>query len=122
MNLLIVGDNLSSIEFIKTLFPSPSPFSTFSCLFQQAKKTISRLKPDIILADITLSPDAGMDICSTIRSFTTTPVLVLSVSNNPHFIAQILDAGADDFLVKPISYEILNAKINKTLRRVNLYS
>ena len=122
MKLLIVGESLSSIEFLKTLFPSPSSFSTCTCFYHQAVQTISEEKPDIILADIALSPQDGLKICAAICSNTTAPVLVLSVSNNPHYIAGILDAGADDFLVKPISFDILNAKINKTLRRVNIYS
>jgi len=122
MKLLIVGDNASSIEFINTLFPSTSPFLSSSSLFPQAEQVIYKEKPDIILADIAISTQEGLALCATLRSFTTAPMIVLSVSNDPHFIAGILDAGADDFLVKPISQEILNAKINKILRRVNIYS
>jgi two-component system, OmpR family, KDP operon response regulator KdpE len=122
MKLLIVGDNESSIEFLITLFPSPSPISISTSLYSQAKRIIHKEKPDIILLDIAISAQTGLDICSTMRSFTPTPIIVLSVSNNPQYIAGILDAGADDFLVKPISIDMLFAKVNNILRRVNVYS
>jgi DNA-binding response OmpR family regulator len=122
MKLLMIGDNESSIEFLKTLYPPPPHFSSIACIFSEAEQMILNEKPDIILVDIAISTQEGVDICGTLHSFTTTPIIVLSVSNNPQYIAGILDAGADDFLVKPISFDILYAKINKILRRVNIYS
>jgi len=122
MKLLITGDNLSSIELINTIFQTTDPFITSTCLYNQAEQIIGQEKPDMILVDIDISTQDGLDMCSALHSYTTIPFIVLSVSNDPQFIAGILNAGADDFLVKPISFNMLNAKINKILRRMNLYS
>jgi DNA-binding response OmpR family regulator len=122
MKLLIIGDNLSSINLIKAVLSSIDFNSPSVCLFHEAEQVISIEKPEILLVDISISSQEGLDLCAFLHSLTLIPFLVLSVSDDPQFIAGILNAGADDFLVKPVSNDMLIAKINKTLRRINLYS
>jgi DNA-binding response OmpR family regulator len=122
MNLLIIGDNLSSINLIKPVLSSIDFNSPSACLFSEAEKIICQLKPDILLVDISTPTQEGLDMCASLHTLTTIPFIVLSVSNDPQYVAGILNAGADDFLVKPISNDMLIAKINKTLRRINQYS
>ena len=52
-----------------------------------------------------------------IRAFSPAPLLVLSTLDQPNVIAQTLDCGADDFLTKPVSADVLMACINKLTRR-----
>jgi DNA-binding response OmpR family regulator len=122
MKLLIIGDNESSINLIKTVLSSIDFNSPSACLYSEAENKIYQEKPDILLVDISVSTPEGLDMCASLHSLTTIPFIALSVSNDPQYIAGILNAGADDFLVKPISNDMLIAKINKTLRRVNFYS
>ena len=122
MKLLIIGDNLSSINLIKSVLSSIDLNLPAACLFSQAEQFINQENPDILLFDIAESTLEGLDMCASLHDLTTLPFIVLSVSNDPQYIAGILNAGADDFLVKPISNDMLIAKINKILRRVNVYS
>jgi DNA-binding response OmpR family regulator len=53
----------------------------------------------------------------TIRKISSAPLLVLSTFDQPNIVARTLDCGADDFLTKPVSVDVLMASINKLTRR-----
>ena len=65
-----------------------------------------------------MMPDLdGWQVCKAIRAFSNAPILILSAINDPRLVASILDAGADDFLVKPVPSGVLVAHIRKMIRR-----
>ena len=59
----------------------------------------------------------GWEMCEKIRAFSKIPILVLSAINDPAMVAKVLDAGADDFIVKPVPSAVLIARLNMLLRR-----
>jgi len=76
--------------------------------------------PDVILLDLMMPGMDGWEVCKTIRTFNNVPILVLSALDNPGMIARALDAGADDYLVKPVPSGVLIAHLNKLTRRTNM--
>lgn len=78
---------------------------------------LQKKKPDIILLDLMMPGMDGWETCKKIRSFSTIPIIVISALNDPEIVASALDAGADDFLVKPIPNKILIAHIKQLARR-----
>lgn len=78
---------------------------------------IKTLCPDLILLDITLPVQDGYRLCTTIRSFTTTPVLFLTGRASPMDELQALTLGGDDYITKPFCLPILLARINLLLKR-----
>ena len=75
---------------------------------------------DIILLDLMLPGLKGMDFLKIIRSKENTaniPVIIISAKNAEHDIISGLNTGADDYLPKPFSMEMLTAKVNTILRR-----
>lgn len=74
--------------------------------------------PDLIILDLGLPDGDGVEVCRRLREFSTAPVIVLSVETSDHRKIEVLDAGADDFLVKPFSMPELLARIRAALRRV----
>ena len=65
-----------------------------------------------------MMPDMdGWETCKRIRSFSNTPIIVLSALNNPGMVASALDAGADDYLIKPVPGSLLIAHIKTLTRR-----
>jgi len=75
---------------------------------------------DIVLLDIMLPGRNGLEILSTLRqSRTRMPVLVLTAKDRISDRVQGLDAGADDYLVKPFAFPELLARIRALLRRGN---
>jgi DNA-binding response OmpR family regulator len=74
-------------------------------------------EPDIIILDPGNQIIDCSEMLQTIRKISPAPLLVLSTSDQPNIIAQTLDSGADDFLTKPVSVDVLMASINKLTRR-----
>jgi DNA-binding response OmpR family regulator len=58
-----------------------------------------------------------LNICLNIRKYSGLPILVLSVNHGPELVERVLGAGADEFLIKPVSGSILKAYINNLTRR-----
>ncbi|MBM9578599.1 response regulator [Leptospira sp. 201903070] len=72
--------------------------------------------PDVILLDLQFPDGNGIDVLREIRTWSETPVIVLSVlSSDPEKIT-LLDAGADDYITKPFSMGELLARIRVALR------
>ncbi len=74
--------------------------------------------PDLILLDLQLPDLSGLEICRRLRrTGDKTPVIVLTAKSEPQERVTGLDAGADDYVVKPFSLEELLARIRAHLRR-----
>jgi two-component system, OmpR family, KDP operon response regulator KdpE len=76
-------------------------------------------RPDLILLDVNLPGPSGLEICREVRASSDAPIIMLTVRNSERDKVQALDAGADDYVVKPFSVEELLARIRATLRRAN---
>lgn len=77
-------------------------------------------KPDLIMLDLTMPGVDGWEVCKTIRTFSKVPVIVLSALDDPTIISSALDAGADDYMVKPVPSSVLIAHINNLTRRAHV--
>ena len=73
-------------------------------------------KPDIVLLDLGLPDMDGVDVLRRLRSWSTVPVIVLSVRNSEEEIVRLLDAGADDYLIKPFNTGELVARMRVAIR------
>ena len=71
----------------------------------------------MILLDLGLPDMDGVDIIKKVRTWSNTPIIVISARSEDHDKVEALDAGADDYLTKPFSVEELLARL-RPLRRV----
>ena len=74
--------------------------------------------PDLVILDLMMPELDGWQVCAEIRKFSNTPILILSALDSPGMVAAALDAGADDYLIKPVTSGVLIAHINTLIRRV----
>lgn len=72
--------------------------------------------PDLIVLDLGLPDEDGADVLRKLREWTTVPVIILSVRNAEEGIIACIDAGADDYLVKPFRTGELMARVRLALR------
>jgi len=83
-------------------------------------------KPDLILLDVNLPGPAGLEsgfaICKRIRSESDTPIILLTVRGEESDIVHGLEAGADDYVLKPFSPRQLMARVQAVMRRFNATS
>jgi two-component system KDP operon response regulator KdpE len=84
---------------------------------ENALKMIKTTRPDLILLDINLPGVNGIDMCRQLRHSCDAPIIVVSARSAQHEKVFALDAGADDYVVKPFEWEELLARIRAFLRR-----
>lgn len=74
-------------------------------------------QPDVVLLDLGLPDLDGLDVLSMLRAVSTIPVIVITAQDDDRTVVRALDAGADDYLVKPFGSDQLAARIRAVLRR-----
>jgi two-component system, OmpR family, response regulator MprA len=74
-------------------------------------------RPDLVVLDWMLPGLDGLEVCRRLRSSSSLPILMLTAKDTIQDRVQGLDAGADDYLVKPFNLEELLARIRALLRR-----
>lgn len=77
----------------------------------------NQIKPDMMIVDLVLPDIDGLTLCRQLRAMSDSPILALSVIDKPAMLEQVLEAGADDYLVKPVSNNTLIAHLNNLARR-----
>jgi DNA-binding response OmpR family regulator len=78
---------------------------------------VKKVNPHVIILDLMMPGMDGWQVCKRVREFSNVPIVILSALDDPAMIASALDAGADDYLVKPVSSSILVAHLNRLIRR-----
>jgi len=85
----------------------------------EALQAVPITRPDIIILDLGLPDLDGVDVTRSLREWTETPIVILSVRDLECDKIAALDAGADDYLTKPFGTGELLARIRVALRRSN---
>ncbi|MEO6472981.1 MAG: response regulator transcription factor [Aeromicrobium sp.] len=83
-------------------------------------EAIGRLKdfqPDAVILDLGLPDLDGADVLAMVRSVSSVPVLVATARDDEREIVRLLNAGADDYIIKPYSAAQIQARIRAVLRR-----
>jgi two-component system KDP operon response regulator KdpE len=119
MKIIVIDDDPAMTELLQLLLqPTSSEIYTANS-GPVGIDLIQNHKPDVVVLDLMMPDMDGWQVCKKIREFSDVPVLVLSALDNPGVVAEALDAGADDYLIKPVASGVLIAHINKLLRRPN---
>ena len=118
--VLIIDDNQKNVEILKD-FCEAWGYET-CCAYQgiQALDMVEVEKPDIILLDVMLPGMSGFEVAANLRNNENTrdiPIVMVSALTSPEDRANGFANGADNFLVKPISYKELKAVMAKLLKR-----
>jgi DNA-binding response OmpR family regulator len=74
-------------------------------------------RPDLVVLDLGLPDLDGIQLLRMLRSVSDVPVIVATARDDDQDVIQALDAGADDYVVKPFSAEQLDARVRAVLRR-----
>jgi DNA-binding response OmpR family regulator len=86
---------------------------------EEGLQLVHAIDPDIIILDLMMPGKDGWEVCREVRGFSKVPIIILSALDNPGMVASALDAGADDYLIKPVPSGVLIAHLNNLTRRAN---
>ncbi|MEU4195267.1 response regulator transcription factor [Kribbella sp. NPDC026611] len=83
-----------------------------------ALTALRREPPDVVLLDLMLPDRDGFTVCREIRRTSDVPVIMVTARTDSHDVVAGLEAGADDYVTKPLVAKELSARIRALLRRV----
>jgi len=115
--VLVIDDDRAITEFLSVVLGKHGFQVLTANRSEEGLQLITGKKPDVITLDLMMPDINGWEMCKKIRVFSMVPILVISAINDPQTIASMLDSGADDYIVKPLSSEMLIAHLNTLLRR-----
>lgn len=119
LRVLVIDDDPAMTELLRLLLqPAVSTVVTANS-GQEGIRLVGEVKPQIIILDLMMPEMDGYEVCQQIRVFSNIPILVLSALDMPGAVSKALDAGADDYLIKPVTSSILVAHLNNLMRRIN---
>ncbi|HBG75294.1 MAG: hypothetical protein A2X25_12410 [Chloroflexi bacterium GWB2_49_20] len=117
--VLVIDDDPEMTDLLSLLLKT-NGFEVLSCnCGDEGVQRARNESPNVIILDLMMHDMDGWQVCSAIRKFSSVPILILSALDNPGTIVSALDAGADDFLTKPVSSGLLVSRLKTLTRRVN---
>jgi DNA-binding response OmpR family regulator len=117
--LLVVDDDDGVLNFLRRVLTSEGFEVTLASSVADARTAITTGRPDLVVLDLGLADDDGLELLAELRSGADMPVIVLTGRGAEHDRVLGLRMGADDYIVKPFSYLELVARIDTVLRRSN---
>lgn len=117
IHILIIEDEKSMCSYIATFLKGEHYQVTSAMTGSEGIKSASVLHPDIILLDLGLPDMDGGEVLRHIRSWTNTPIIIVSARHEEAEKVKALDQGADDYITKPFGTNELAARIRTCLRR-----
>jgi len=118
-NVLVVDDNVLNLELLKQDLGEAGYKVQAVRSGYDALKVLERKAPDIVLLDIMMPGMSGLEVLDWVRGRAETrdlPVILVTAKSQSHDIVQGLEAGANDYVTKPIDFEVLNARMQTQLR------
>lgn len=115
--ILIVDDELQIRKMLNIFLETASFNVEESESGKQALRMSSSVRPDLILLDLGLPDIDGKEVIAQIRERSRLPIIVMSVRSSDEEIVAALQAGADDYIVKPFNSHVLLARIKANLRK-----
>jgi two-component system, OmpR family, KDP operon response regulator KdpE len=116
-NILVVDDEPQIRRVMRTTLSSQGYVITEAKTGEEALEIMRKERPDLILLDVNMPGMGGLEACREIRRASDAPIIMLTIRNAERDKVAALDAGADDYVVKPFGIEELLARIRAALRR-----
>lgn len=117
MRILIVEDEKAIAEVEKAYMLRDGYYADIAADGLQALEMFRCGSYDLILLDLMLPGLPGEDVCREIRKVSEVPILMVTARSGEDDVIAGLDAGADDYIIKPFSPRVLMARIRANLRK-----
>lgn len=117
--ILIADDNPDNLAIFRTRLAVSGYEITTAVDGEEALTAARANQPDLILLDVMMPKMNGVEVCRSIKSDASLPfmpIIMLTAKSSPEDIVAALDAGADEYLIKPIDHGALVARVKSMLR------
>lgn len=116
--ILVIEDDQSIAEIVGILLRGEGFEVSYCADGIQAMSAFNTVLPDLVLLDLMLPGQDGIDVCRAIRQISGVPIVMLTARSDSQDVVTGLESGADDYIVKPIKNEELIARIRARLRSI----
>lgn len=116
--ILVIEDESAIRNLISTALQTNGYKNDVAPNGSTALLSLSTQQYDLVLLDLGLPDTDGIEIIKKYRTFSTTPIIVISARSNDNDKIIALNEGADDYLTKPFNVEELLARVRSTIRRI----
>ena len=117
--ILVVDDEPQIRRVMRTTLSAYGYSVVEACDGQEALEKLRSARPDLVVLDMNMPVMDGLEACREIRAGSSVPIIMLTVRSAEKDKVRALDAGADDYVVKPFGIQELLARIRAALRRAS---
>ena len=117
IRVLVVDDDPQTLRYLRDALAAAGYSPVVTGDPEAVGRLIREERPHLVLMDLMLPETDGIELMGSIPELAETPVVFLSAYGRDEIVAQALEAGADDYIVKPFSPTELTARIQAVLRR-----
>jgi excisionase family DNA binding protein len=116
-SILIVDDDQEIIDLLKAYLERQAPYEiTTAADGITALIEVGRVKPDVLILDIMIPGVDGVEVCRRIKADSSNKTAIIAISGTTEHQSQVLEAGADAFMLKPVDMDQLHAEARRLLR------
>ncbi len=120
IKILLADDEPDILEIIGFNLEKEGYFVYKASNGNEALTIAQKAQPDFFILDVMMPGKSGIEVCSALRAnnqFKTKPIIILTALSDEHSHITGLEAGADDYISKPISPKLLVSRVKALLRR-----
>ena len=115
--ILVVDDDYLTLELVQKILEAEG-FQTFLVdNGVSAQQEFHRVQPHLVILDLKMPDVSGWEVCQYLRRISDVPIIILTGLGDKEDVVRGLNAGADDYVVKPFRGEELLARVRAVLRR-----
>lgn len=115
--LLLVDDDVSLVETLRFMFSKEHFQVEVAYNGVSGLRKAYTLQPDAVILDIMMPEMDGWQMCRRLREMSDVPIILLTALDSGKDVVKGLNLGADDYVTKPVTFEILAARTRALLRR-----
>ena len=115
--ILVVDDEQQILRALRTSLRAAGYEVETAETVEGALAAAAMQPPEAFILDLVLPDGSGIDVCRELRTWSAAPVIVLSAVGEEGEKVAALDAGADDYVTKPVGIDELLARLRAALRR-----
>jgi two-component system KDP operon response regulator KdpE len=117
--VLVVDDEQQILRALRTSLRGAGYEVDTADTAESALAAAAMRPPDAVILDLVLPDGTGIDVCRELRTWSSAPVILLSAVGEEREKVAALDAGADDYVTKPVGIDELLARLRAVLRRTS---
>ncbi|MBI3332884.1 MAG: response regulator, partial [Candidatus Omnitrophica bacterium] len=117
--ILVVDDNEHNLSLLRVILRRHGYEPLLARSGEEALQQVLREPPDLIILDVMMPGMDGIEVCRRLKEDEETrliPIVIMTSLNQPEDKVRGIEAGADDFLTKPVNQPELMARVRTTLR------